>query len=61
MAVSRLLAEARWSISWAATSEITRSHRLDRLELLLGQPFVGAGFETEGGEEVLEHQHVLQL
>ena len=28
MAVSRLLAEARWSISWAATSEITRSHRL---------------------------------
>jgi hypothetical protein len=33
----------------------------DRLELLLGQPFASVGFETEGGEEVLEHQHVLQL
>src|ERR671921_323790 len=33
----------------------------DGHELLLGQPFAGAGLETEGGEEVLEHQHMLQL
>ena len=60
MAVSRLLAEARWSISWVATSEITRSHRLTA-ELPFGQPFAGVGFETEGGEKVREHYHVLQL
>jgi len=41
-----------------------RDHPLppfDRVELLLGQPFAGVGLETEGGEEVLEHQHVFQL
>ena|SRR5215211_8622009 len=33
---------------------------LDRFELLFVQPFAYVGFETEGGEEVREHHHVLE-
>jgi hypothetical protein len=33
----------------------------DRFEPLFGQPFAYVGFEAEGGKEVREHHHVLEL
>ena len=33
----------------------------DRPELLFGQLFARVGLKAEGGEEILEHQHVLEL
>ena len=33
----------------------------DRFKLLFGQPFAYFGFEAEGGKEVREHHHVLEV
>src|SRR5437773_4449555 len=59
IAVSRLVARARWSISCLVTSTITASQAATLASCSAPSP--SSALEGELGEQVLTHQPVLQL